>query len=137
MNNVQRCMIVPDAWIQLARAMTDSMGTAAAGMFRVPLSKDGKFPATHWITAGIIDESFASVLPLTRYETVEGETGLKPVTVTPPPEHLAQLCMKLEVEPPPKEILSAMLAAVHVTENSDPFIDMALLGLKMAQEEMV
>jgi hypothetical protein len=133
---VQRCIIVPDAWVNLGRALTDNMGPAAAGMFRVPLSKDGALPASHWISAGMIDDTFANVLPLTRYESVEaeGETTVQPVTTTPPPVHLAGLCAHLGVEPPPTETLAAMLAAIHVTESNDPFGDMARLGLVMAHE---
>jgi len=84
-------------------------------------------PATHWISAGMIDEMFASVLPLTRYE------GEEAVTETPPPEALAGLCQHLGITPPPAQALSAMLSAVHVTDSGDPFGDMARLGLVMVQ----
>lgn len=137
--STHRCIIVPAVWVNLARALTDSMGPAAANMFRVPLSANGSMPASHWISAGMIDESFASVLPLTRYKTVDGadgESALKPVTDMPPPEHLAGLCAQLGVTPPPMETLSAMLSAVHVTEAESPFTEMARLGLVMASEPM-
>ena len=125
---VQRCMIVPDAWVNLARAMTDAMGPAAAGMFRVPLSKDGTLPASHWISAGMIDDTFANVLPLTSYEGDEANT------VTPSTEALAGLCTALGAPAPPAQVIAALLASVHVTESNDPFGDMARLGLVMAHE---
>lgn len=128
--SVQRCMIVPDKWVALARALTDSTGPAAEGMFRVPLSPTGSMPATHWISAGMIDEMFASVLPLTRYE------GDEAVTEMPPPEALAGLCKHLGITPPDNKVLAAMLADVHVTDSNDPFSDMARVGVVMASEDV-
>lgn len=60
-----RCLIVPDAQVAFARELSATVaGPAGAGMWTTPLSPTGAEPATHWISAGLISEDFAALLPL-------------------------------------------------------------------------
>ena len=59
-----RCLVVPDSHVELACQLTVALaGDAGAGMWTTPLSPTGDLPATHWISAGLITEEFASLLP--------------------------------------------------------------------------
>lgn len=66
MNNwTYRCLIVPDDQVVFARALSATVaGSAGAGMWTTPLSPTGAEPATHWISAGLISQDFAALLPL-------------------------------------------------------------------------
>ena len=60
-----RCLIVTDAHVQFARELSATVaGPAGAGMWTTPLSPTGAEPATHWISAGLISQDFAALLPL-------------------------------------------------------------------------
>lgn len=60
-----RCLIVPDAQVEFARELSATVaGPAGAGMWTTPLSSTGAEPATHWISAGLISQDFAALLPL-------------------------------------------------------------------------
>jgi hypothetical protein len=59
-----RCLIVPDAQVAFARDLSATVaGPAGAGMWTTPLSPTGAEPVTHWISAGLIGEDFANLLP--------------------------------------------------------------------------
>lgn len=63
-----RCLIVPDTHVALARELTATVvGAPGAGMYTTPLSPTGEMPATHWISAGLIQGEFAGLLPLTTH----------------------------------------------------------------------
>ena len=60
-----RCLIVPDEQVVFARELAATVaGPAGAGMWTTPLSPTGAEPATHWISAGLISQDFAALLPL-------------------------------------------------------------------------
>lgn len=59
-----RCLIVPSVHADLARTLAAALaGSAGAGMWTTSLSATGGLPATHWISAGLITQEFASLLP--------------------------------------------------------------------------
>jgi hypothetical protein len=63
MNQVHRTLIVAAQDQSLAQALTSGLaGEAGSGMFVVPLSATGASPASHYISNGMIDESFAGIL---------------------------------------------------------------------------
>ena len=37
-------------------------GAGGSGMYQTPLSPTGELPATHWISSGLIEQSFADLL---------------------------------------------------------------------------
>lgn len=63
-----RCLIVPDAQVAFARELSATVaGAPGTGMYTTPLSPTGDMPATHWISAGLIQADFAGLLPLTTH----------------------------------------------------------------------
>lgn len=114
-----RSLIVPEAQAQLARDLCAALaGPGGAGMFTTGLSTDGKAPATHWISAGLIDAQFASLLPLNdaqgQPETVLALAQQAGMTVT-------------------LEDVQALLSAVVVTEL-EPLAAIEAQGLALTQE---
>ena len=59
-------------------------GPSGSGMWTTPLSATGQEPATHWISAGLISEDFAALLPLTTYPE-----DAEPITTPGNPEAVA------------------------------------------------
>jgi hypothetical protein len=65
---VNRCLIVPASQVAFARQLPAAIaGPSGVGMWTTPLSPTGAEPATHYISAGLIDEQFAALMPLTQY----------------------------------------------------------------------
>lgn len=62
MSWTHRTLIVPAALVAAARELGAALSPAGAGMYSTPLSPTGTEPATHWISSGLIDESFAAIL---------------------------------------------------------------------------
>ena len=72
MSWTHRCLIVPAAHVKFARQLPRAIaGPSGAGMWTTPLSPTGSKPATHFISAGLIDEQFAALMPLTQYPADE------------------------------------------------------------------
>jgi hypothetical protein len=55
-------LIVPNSVVEAIRRMTSSVGPSGEGMFQVPLSSDGKLPATHWVSSGMIGKEFYDLM---------------------------------------------------------------------------
>lgn len=114
-----RSIIVPKAQAQLARDLCAALaGPGGEGMFTTGLSADGKAPATHWISAGLIDAQFAALLPL-------GDAPGQPETVATLAQD-AGMAVTLEQ-------VQALLAAVVVTEL-EPLAAIEAQGLALTQE---
>lgn len=119
---INRTMILPEAFVDMARALAEGIsGPAGAGMWTTGLSADGTEPATHYISTGLIEDTFAALLPLTTYTTdSEGnETG---ETTPGNAEYIAG-----EAEAP-LAVIEALLAAVTVTDEP-AHTAMARMGL--------
>ena len=125
---VKRCLIVPDTFAPLARALCAGLAEGDAGndMFITALSASGNSPATHFISEGMIEESLAYLLPLTSFDD-------KGVASTAPgqPEMIVDLAKGSVTLPQ----VQALLAAVDVTEQR-PFDALARLELKLVQVEI-
>lgn len=123
-----RCIIVPDAQVQYARDISAAAaGTAGAGMYTTPLSSTGELPATHWISAGLISQSFADMLPLTVFPQDSG-----PITTPGTPLLVADLATANDY-PTTRDDVQALFDVSDVTEQ-DAFTAMARLGLTLASE---
>lgn len=122
---VQRCLIVPAAYAPLARALCDGLapGGSGSGMLLTGLSATGQAPATHFVSEGMIEDTFAYLLPLTSFDA-EGT----PATAPGQPETIVTLADGAVT----LEQVNALLAAVDVTEQ-EAFVAMARLGLQMIQ----
>lgn len=63
MANVFKTIIVQDSDVALARLLSETLApVSGAGMYDCPISTTGGFPATHWISSGIIDSDYADLL---------------------------------------------------------------------------
>lgn len=117
-----RSLIVPEAQAQLARDLCAALaGPGGEGMFTTGLSADGKAPASHWISAGLIDAQFAALLPL-------GDTVAQQAEMTV--FALAQQAgMTVTLDQ-----VQALLAAVVVTEL-EPLAAIAEQGLVLVNQD--
>lgn len=114
-----RTIIVPDVQSQLARDLCAALaGPGGEGMFTTGLSADSAAPATHWISAGLIDSQFAALLPL-------GDTPGQPDTV-------AMLAQDAGLAVTPEQV-QALLDAVVVTEL-EPLSAIKTLGLMLSSQ---
>jgi hypothetical protein len=124
-----RTIIVNAAQVELARSLCAAIaGPAGEGMFSTPLSATGLFPATHYISAGLIEDTFAAILPLDIPATEEAEAQRIPGQ---PEAVLAALPEWYEPKLTPAEV-EALFAAIDVTEGDAP-ARMQTLGLAMCQ----
>lgn len=72
-NWIYRTIIINDSQVEYARKLTAVVaGSSGEGMYTTPLaSKESPSVTTHWISAGLISEEFAQMLPLMQF-TEEG-----------------------------------------------------------------
>lgn len=127
MSWVHRCLIVPAEHADLARVLCETLaGPGGAGMFTTALSPTGQEPATHYISAGAVEEPFAQLLPL-----IELPADAEPVIYPGQPELIAQMATAQGMAVTPEEV-QALLAASDVTEQ-EAFTALARLGLQIVQ----
>lgn len=134
MSYATRTLIVPAAFQTLAQGLCEAAaeGDAGKGMFTTGLSATGTAPATHYISAGYIEQQFADLLPLTTVTQAvqEGEApsvSTRQGNVAVVEGLAAQAGISL-----PAGTVAALLAATDVSEQ-EPFVAMARLGLSMMQ----
>lgn len=105
-----RTIIVPDAVVAPARMACEALaGAGGSGMYSVPLSPTGEPPATHWISSGLIEQSFADLLAS--------------------PDALASVATQAGLDPAP---LVAIVAAADITDEPAD-VALARLGLQLCQ----
>lgn len=126
-----RTLIVPANQVELARSLCAALaGPAGEGMFNTPLSPTGLYPATHYISAGLIEEPFAAILPLDIPATEDTEAhripGHPEAVLAAMPEGYEPIPTLAEVE--------SLFAATDATEG-DPLARMQTLGLAMCATE--
>ena len=128
MSWVHRCMIVPTEHVGLARALCAALaGDGGSGMFTTALSATGQDPATHYISSGLIEQSFADLLPL-----IELPADADPVIHPGQPDLIIQMATTQGMGVTFDEVL-ALLAAVDVTEQP-PTDALDRLGLRLSAE---
>lgn len=129
---VHRTIIVNVDQVELARSLCAALaGPAGEGMFNTPLSSSGDLPATHYISAGLIKEQFANLLPLTAI--ARAEDGTPTTSILPGNAALtAQLAADAGL-PFMGEEISTLFASVDVSEQlaEEAFVR---LGLQMIAE---
>lgn len=60
---LHRTMTLPAALVPLAQALAEGLaGPAGASMWTTGLSADGTDPATHYVSAGMIEDAFVAAL---------------------------------------------------------------------------
>lgn len=123
-----RCLIIPDSQTTYARELSAVVaGPAGDGMYTTPLSPTGADPATHWISAGIISDEFAAMLPLTTYPL-----DADPITTAGNPEAVAMLASSAGYITTTEQV-QALFDASNVTEQ-EAHEAIARMGLQLAQE---
>lgn len=125
-----RVLIVEADHVELARSLCAALaGPAGEGMFSTALSATGLFPATHYISAGLIAETFAAILPLDIPATEDAEAqripGHSGAVLAALPDDYAPMPTLAEVE--------ALFAGTDITA-SDPLARIAQLGLSVCAE---
>jgi hypothetical protein len=113
---VQRVLIVPDAYVALARSLAAGIATgdSGKGMWTTGLNASGSGVATHWISSGLIWPQFAAMLDDSTGQAIFTAAG-------------GQI---------PLATVQAMLAASTIRANADPFAVLAQLGLKIINPPM-
>ena len=101
-------------------------GPGGSGMFTTPLSPTGQEPATHYISAGAVEEPFAQLLPLTEFPA-----DAEPVIYPGQPDLIAQMASAQGMTVTPEEV-RALLAASDVSEQ-EAFTALARLVLQIVQ----
>lgn len=129
MSWVHRCIIVPVDHVDLARSLCATLaGDGGSGMFTTALSATGQDPATHYISSGLIEQSFADLLPL----LIQTETGMEKINQGQPEIiHAAAQQAGLTLD---QQDIERLLAAVDVSDQS-PFEAMERMGVRMVQGE--
>ena len=127
MQYLHRCLIVPDSIVTTVRALADSFGPAASGMWTTPLSADGNLPSSHWISSGLIGDDFAAIMPYSHF--------VDDVWVTEPYSAAAfvALAEAAGITPPPVAAIEQIMGMVDVSDQ-EPLAAMTRLGLFMVQE---
>lgn len=79
-----RTFIVPVEIVESARNLGECLHPAAAGMFTAPLSPTAVFPATHYLSSGLIDDAW--IVPLSDaailYDAVQQGAAAQGLTLT-------------------------------------------------------
>lgn len=121
---VHRTIIVDVAQVELARSLCATLaGPAGDGMFATPLSASGNLPATHYISAGLLEDEFVTLLP-NHLAGEQLDTGNPAMIV-----HLAQQA-GVEVT---EAVVSNLLAAAYVSEAPAEAV-LSFLNLTIVQE---
>lgn len=121
---VHRTIVVSADQVELARNLCTALaGPAGDGMYNTPLSSSGSLPATHYISAGMLEDTFASLLP----NQLEGEQ-LDPGN----PTTIVQLAQQSGVEVT-EAAVNDLLSSAYVSEAS-PEAVLSFLNLTIIQE---
>jgi hypothetical protein len=63
MSWVDRCMVIPSSLQPLAQGLAAGLaGASGAGMWTTGLSANGQAPASHYVSTGMLDDTFAALL---------------------------------------------------------------------------
>jgi hypothetical protein len=128
-NWIYRTIVVPDSQVEFARQLTATVaGSAGEGMYTTPLaSTEEPTVTTHWISAGLISEEFALMLPLMQF-TEEGWV----VVSEGNPEMVAEVSTTNGFEVTTEQVQE--LFSTSCVSEQDAFACMPVLGLVMKTE---
>ena len=128
-----RNMIVSDAAVDTCRSLAMLLAGEAQKLWTTPLSADGKEPATHWISTGLIEEQFAALMPLGTWAQDEKGEWVLDSYYEGQPALLAQLSTDAGFPMTDVEVV-AIFNECDVTLE-DPQTSFGRLGLQMIQPE--
>lgn len=128
----KRTIIVPEPFVEAARAACAALaGSSGTGMFIAQLSANGSLPATHYISAGCIEQDFADLLPLTT--VTYAEDGTPTVTTRPGDAATVTALATAAGLVMSAADVGALLTAADVS-GQEPFSVIARLGLSLCQD---
>lgn len=64
---IHRTLVCPAHLVDAARELCAAVHPAGAGMFSAPASADGSAPPTHWVTAGLVEDTWAPAFVAPEY----------------------------------------------------------------------
>jgi hypothetical protein len=135
MSDIFRTLIVPAAYVELARQIAASFGPGGVGMWATPLSADGKDPVTYYISSGYVPPDYGYLVPCQTWEQAEdgawimtGSEPGDPVAVYTAATAQGVVCTQQDVD--------ALFAAADVTEQK-PFTAMGRLGVQIINPPVV
>lgn len=134
MSDSFRTMIVRADDVKLARSLA-SLSPGGEGMFTTPLSFDGHAPASHYISTGLLPDSFVAVLPFQYWAIRVSNEGHQRVCVGKEPgnpEAVYVRALEAGLEVTLQEIID--LFNVCDVTTQDPFVAMGRMGLKLVNE---
>lgn len=125
-NWTYRTIIVTDSQVEFARKLTSVVaGASGQGMYTTALaSSQEPTVTTHWISAGLISEEFALMLPLIEF-TQEGWVVISEGN----PEMVAEVSRSNDFEVTPEQV-QELFSTSYVSEQ-DAFACMNHLNLAM------
>jgi len=127
--DIFRTLIVPDANVDLARAIATSFGPGGDGMWITPLSPTGAEPATHYISTGLVPPEYGYLVPCQTWEQDEDGDWVMTSSTPGDPKAVYAHCVETGVECTQKDV-NDLFAAADVTEQ-DPFVAMGRLGIQI------
>lgn len=126
---LHRSIIVAAAQRDLAAQLCAVLaGPGGSQMFTTPLSADSAEPATHYISAGMIEDNFAALIPL---DAMVDDVWTR--TYAGLPETIVQLYNATDNQPITLDEVSVVFAASDVSEQ-DPHEAMSRMSLQMVQQ---
>lgn len=128
-----RNMIVADAVVDTCRSLAMLLAGEGQKLWTTPLSADGKEPATHWISTGLIEEQFAALMPLGTWAQDEKGTWYLESYYDGQPQLLSQLATDAGYPITEFEVVQ-VFDQCDVTLQ-DPQTSYSRLGLQMIQLE--
>jgi hypothetical protein len=109
-----RTLVVPAAHAALARSLSEGLaGPSGAGMYSTGLSATGKAPASHFVSAGLVQDQYAALMA--DADLVLAACAQAGVTVD-------------------ATAVRALIAAAVIREDDDPHAVLAELGLQIISE---
>ena len=135
MMDVFRTLIVPDANVDLARAIAASFGPGGSGMWISELSPTGDAPATHYISTGYVPPEYQYLVPSQTWEQTEdgewvmtGSTPGDPVALYTHASASGVECTQADVD--------ALFAVADVTEQPWP-VAVERMGLQPVRGDVL
>ena len=132
MSDTFRTLIIPVATDTVARSLGAALSKSCSGMYLTALSASGLTPATHFISSGWIDDTWAVLMPLT---TINPD-GSKTTVVGPTALFLSTAQANATTQgitlTATLANVVALFAAFDLT-SQPPFVAMARLGLQLVR----
>lgn len=75
MSWIHRTLVCPAHLVDAARELCAAVHPAGAGMFSAPASATGNIPITHWVTSGLVEDTWAPAFLVPEYLFAAAQLG--------------------------------------------------------------